>query len=324
MTSKKYFCSTLILAFLVVTAFISFNIYMNEYGLWGNAKGKSIQVWNDERTSKYLLSYNYIPANFEGILIGPSVSANLNTKKISEFKIYNASFNGANISELKYIAENVISRGNLKFMIICLFPYMTKDHGRKTSSIDPKEYWRSLGSKQMLRLYQQKYRVRLGLMEKSTYNDYGYNNFNIFYENNANPTIPNNNKNEKSLKRANKPNNTKGIFIDEVAYNELLQTVNLARAKGVQIFGFYHPYYIENFNEESFKSYKDRIDKIFTKQDFIWNMNTNEYMHFRCDISNYFDKSHFSWKGADFIIKEINNKLKCFYGHKSGNTISSL
>jgi len=152
MTFKKYFYGTIGVSLCIIISIIAFNIYMNEYGLFGNAKGKSIKIWHDERTSKYLLSYNYIPANFEGILIGPSVSVNLNTKKINDFKIYNASLNGGNISELKYIADNIIQRGNLKFIIICLYPYMTKDHGRKTSSIDPREYWGSLGSKQALEL----------------------------------------------------------------------------------------------------------------------------------------------------------------------------
>jgi len=74
------------------------NVYMNGYGLFGDVKEKFITLWHNERTSKYLFSFNYIPSNFEGMLIGSSVSDNLNTKKISKFKVYNASINGGNAS----------------------------------------------------------------------------------------------------------------------------------------------------------------------------------------------------------------------------------
>jgi len=282
---------------------------MNEYGLFGNARGKSIKIWHDERTSKYLLSYNYIPSNFEGILIGPSVSVNLNTKKIKDFKIYNASLNGGNISELKYIADNIIQKGNLKFLIICLYPYMTKDHGRKTSSIDPREYWGSLGSKQVVELYIDKLFIKLGFRH-DRYNDYGHNNYNVIAEN---LILKPAKELQNAIDKANPQETANKVMIDAIAYNELVQLVNTARKKGIKIIGFYYPYYMEKYNEATFTSYKDRIDKIFTNQDFIWNMNSEEYINFRSDLSNYYDKGHLSWKGADILIKVINNKLSAFY-----------
>lgn len=280
---------------------------MNEYGLFGNTKGRSIKIWHNERTSKYLLSYNYIPANFEGILIGPSVSDNIDTKKISGFKIYNVSIDGGNISELKYIVDNVIQKGNLKFIIICLYPYMTKDHGRKTSYIDPQEYWSSLGSRQTLNFYKSKLFIMNGI-GYDYFNDYGYNNYNLSKEKGGNreqKTINNETINKK---------NTPLEFVDKIAQKELTEIVNLARKKGIKIFAFYYPYFIENYNDLRFKAYKEIIDKIFNEQDIIWNFNTNEYLAFRSDPNNYYDKGHLSWKGADYMIREINNKLNCFYG----------
>ena len=313
MTFKKYFYGTIGVSLCIILSIITFNLYMNEYGLFGNARGKSIKIWHDERTSKYLLSYNYIPANFEGILIGPSVSVNLNTKKINDFKIYNASLNGGNISELKYIADNIIQRGNLKFIIICLYPYMTKDHGRKTSSIDAREYWGSLGSKQAVELYIDKLFIKLGFRH-DRYNDYGHNNYNLIKEKpNMKPpkALPITNNKANPEETANKVET-----IDEIAYNELVQLVKAARKKGIKIFGFYYPYYIEKYNESALTSYKDKIDKIFTNDDFIWNMNSREYTSFRSDLSNYYDKGHLSWKGAAILLKDINNKLSTFYNQR--------
>jgi hypothetical protein len=290
---------------------------MNEYGLFGDAKGKSIKVWYDQRSTKYLLSFNYIPANFEGILIGPSVSNNLDTKEISDFKIYNGSLNGGNISELKYIAENAIRKGNLKFMIVCLFPYITKDHGRKTSSIDPHEYWGTLGSRDMVKLYAAKFLTRYNLM-KNYNNDYGCFKFQI---EKAQKQVLQKDSGEDSKAKVNsnvikgKNNNIEFFpeYIDEVAYKELDDVLKLARDRNVQIFAFYYPYYIENFNEAKFNSYKDRIDKLFTSRDFVWNFNEDKYSEFRSDLKNYYDKGHLSNSGTDFIIREINHKLITFY-----------
>jgi hypothetical protein len=283
---------------------------MNEYGLFGNAKGKSIKIWFNERTSKYLLSYNYIPANFEGILIGSSVSDNLDTKKISRFKTYNLSINGGNISELKYIAENVIKRGNLKFIIICLYPYMTKDHGRKTPYIDQQEYWASLGSKETLKFYLDKLAIKYGF-RYDIYNDYGYNNFNLILEKPVVAKAKITTQSDKSSITKNKDNQVE--FIDEIAYNELFEIINLSRQKNVKIFGFYYPYYIENYNENLFKTYKEKIDKLFDVKDVIMDLNTDEYLEFRSDLSNYYDKGHLSWKGTNYLIREMNAKLNAFY-----------
>ncbi|MGD0280244.1 MAG: hypothetical protein ABSC11_13195, partial [Smithella sp.] len=163
MTSKSFFLKTILLSLTIISGIMLFNLYMNEYGLFGDVRGKSKIFCNNERTSKYLLSYKYIPTNFEGILIGPSLSDNLNTKDISGFKIYNTSISGGNISELKLIAENVIQKGNLKFIIICLNYYITKDHGCKTSHMNPQEYWGSLGSKETIKLYIERILIKLGI-----------------------------------------------------------------------------------------------------------------------------------------------------------------
>lgn len=313
MTFKKYFYLSIVFSVCIMATIVLFNIYMNEYGLFGNAKGKSIKIWHNERASKYLLSYNYIPANFEGMIIGPSLSDNLDTKKISGFKIYNASIRGGNVSELKSIVENVIQKGNIKFIIICLDPYITKNHEHKTSSMSRQEYWGSFGSKQILKIYCEKLFIKLNA-RYDFYNDYGYNNFNLTEEKQTDimkkTTKSLNNNKDKAVT---KDSGETVEFIDEDAYKDLSQIVNLSRQRGVKIFGFYYAYYIQNYSEAKFKSYKNRIDRIFTKQDVIWNMNTDEYYNFRNDPSNYYDKSHLSWKGADFLIREINNKLNMFY-----------
>lgn len=314
MTFRKFFYGSILLSICIISVIVSFNVYMNEYGLFVNPKGMPIKIWNNERFSKHLLSFNYIPANFEGILIGASVSDNLDTKKISGFKIYNASINGGNISELKYIAENVILSGKLKFIIICLYPYITKDHELKPSYISQQNYWASLGSKETLYFYLHKLFTTLGLTY-DTYNDYGYNNYNLIAEKQvvakAELITKSHPKSDSDTKK--KSNDNELIFIDKIAYNELSSILILSRKKGVKVFAFYYPYYIEKYNEKRFKTYKEKIDKLFDERDVIWNLNNDEHLAFRSDLSNYYDGEHLSWKGTKYVIREISNKLNLFY-----------
>ena len=318
MTFKKFFYSSLLISICIVTAIVLFNVYMNEYGLFGNTKGMSINIWNNERTSKYLLSFNYIPTNFEGILIGPSVSNNLDTKKISDFKIYNASIDGGNVSELKYIVENVIQKGNLKFIIICLSPYITKDNGPKTSGISQQQYWGALGSKEILYRYLYKLFTMLGL-RYDIYNDYGCMNFNLWFEKQvvAKSELVTKSHPERNVDKQKRNNDNEIEFIDKIAYNELSEILTLSRIKGVKIFGYYHPYYIEKYNERRFQTYKEIIDKLFNENDVVWNLNDEKYMVFRSDPSNYYDRSHFSSKGTHYVIREISNQLNLFYQRNS-------
>lgn len=175
MTSKLYTKISLGILFSFILLIVGVNYLWNPYGLFGNVKGKEIKIIDYEKSSKYLMSFNYIPQNFEGLLVGPSLSANLNTKNIKDYKIYNISMNGANISELKMAVDNVIKYGNLKFIIFCLDPYITKDYGMKSSQINVKEYWGTLGSINTLKL------LNASLSKKKQFEDssYGYNNFNL-------------------------------------------------------------------------------------------------------------------------------------------------
>ena len=58
---------------------------LNDYGLFVN-KNSKIYTAEHERTSKYLFTYNYIPKNFNGLLLGPSLGDQINTKKFETYR----------------------------------------------------------------------------------------------------------------------------------------------------------------------------------------------------------------------------------------------
>src|ERR1700712_5296696 len=118
---KKFLIKYTIISLVIVGLIAGLNYYIDIYGLFRGKKDRVMYI--NERTSKYLFSMRYIPENFEGFIIGPSLSANLNPEAIRSYKVYNASIMGANISELNYLVDNLIEKGKMKFAIICLGPY---------------------------------------------------------------------------------------------------------------------------------------------------------------------------------------------------------
>jgi len=284
---------------------VLFNVAVNDYGLFGNVSGREIKIYSylgSERLSKYLFSYNYIPSNFEGILIGSSVSDNLNTKLIQEFKIYNASLISGNISELRYIVDNLIQNNKkIWFMIICLDPYITKDSGRKTSYIHPREYWGALGSLDTVKMHISKLFVYVRLLPDYC-NDYGYYNFNV-----DKVGIDS----EKAIKEAARHSRIEKIEIDDDALRDLKGVVSNAKKHGLKVFAFYYPRPRELYllNKQPYSAYQTIINSAFSPEDLVWDFNGEYYKEFTRDYKNYSDSGHLSDAGALFLLKEIRNQI---------------
>lgn len=302
MTFKTFFTRYLLLSLSIVALVISFNVYMNEYGLFGDVKGKSIKIYGDERTSKHLLSLNYIPSNFDGLLIGSSVSDNIDSKEFVGGRIYNASINGAAVAELKILVDNVLAKGDLKCVIVSLYPILTESDEKRTSRMVPREYWGSLGSINTLDFYRVKLLVSWGRMY-DYFNDYGRYNYNLRKAGRDSMKLI-------QLKAAKmEPNET--IPVNGRAYKELDALLKTLRARGIKIFAYYHPIPQDYFvlYEKSFRSYQEKINALFVSTDVLWDYNTEEFIDFRKDYTNYCDDIHLSCNGIDTITRHINTKL---------------
>ncbi|MBN1545112.1 MAG: hypothetical protein JW902_00470 [Syntrophaceae bacterium] len=302
MTSKRFFLTCLGVSLLAAFLFAMINICMNDYGLFGDVRGRLIPIYANERTSKYLFSYNYIPANFEGLLLGSSLSNNLNTKDIKQYKIYNGSLSGANFTELKLIAENVIKQGKLKYIIICLHPYTIRTHGRRSSFMDPHEYWESLGSLATLELYRHKVLFRLGDKELIS-NEYGYHDRNLNKHIDA--------KRKISEAARNLVQTGSKFHIDMLAYRDLADIVACARENRIKIFAYFHPYPHEVYiiQKEDLEEFRNKISRLFNEMDSVWDFNSEHYLSFRKDYANFIDHTHLSPKGAQYILNEIVKRL---------------
>lgn len=309
MISKLFTKQFITITMVSITSLVTFNIYKNEFGLFGDHKNKDIRIYASEKTSKHLLSFNYIPNNFNGILIGPSLSDQMmNTKKLSNnYDIYNLSMDSANISELKYAVDNVLKHGDIKVFVICLDPYMTKDHGTKSSQIHPKEYYSTLGS-----MFNLKYYIKKTLNRKQ-------GSKSIFYDSYWGSTDYSHlNKDINSTRHINhtlsKINKNYNINIDDIAYSELQEVLSDVRKKDIQIVAYFYPRpkrVMENiYYKKTYISYQKKISKLLNyKDDIIINFVQDKYDYIRDDDRNYSDRVHLSAKGANNVMSILKEQI---------------
>jgi hypothetical protein len=132
----------------------------------------------------------------------------------------------ANITELNLLMENILSKGKMKAVIICLDPYITKDHGRKTSTMIPQEYWGALGSTNLLRTYLfyfiRKYNLIPSQYASDLHNEVGWDNFGL--------EMPNANA-QKAITDKVKLRSFENTTIDSVAYHELDNILRQIRSR---------------------------------------------------------------------------------------------
>ncbi len=299
---------------LIVVVTVCVNVYVDEFGLFGR---DDVRIWGTqvERTTKYLHAYRYIPDNFEGIVAGSSVSDNMDTRALDGYKIYNLSMRGANATELRYAVEQAINRGNMKYLILCLYPLTTRDSGCKTSQIKPVEYWLSVFS---MFPYQHvnKYKKRaidkpyLDIFHSS---EWGYSDDNMEKHGVVFAEVVETHKS--------KPYST--IVVDQTASSDLKRIVELAHKRDVQVLAYYYPIYHEWQQEYqatgAWEYYQSEINKLFSAEDLVWDMNTPEYYYITQDLSSYSD-GHLSDRGAQLVLDDIERKLNSL---KSGNTQSA-
>ncbi len=306
MTAKAFVFKTILIALLIIATIGIANFFIDPYGLFLEAKGRKIEVYTNERTSKYLLSFNYIPKNFDGFIFGPSLSDNLNPKAIPEYKIYNASIKGANISELRYLVNNIVAYGNMKFAIVCLDPYLTKDHGKKSAMIDPKEYYGALGSYNLLITYIFKF-LRDGkvLPQKWPLNvidEVGYNNFNL--------SMKGWDARQMILDKV-KKNESESTIIDSIALKELGETLAYLREHNIKIYGYFNPvpYQIREIDKQGYEIFTQKVSYLFTEKDILIDLNTPQYYFFTQNYANYSDQGHLSDQGQKFVVATMREAI---------------
>jgi hypothetical protein len=302
----RYIALMLMLVCVFGVGFTALNYESNDFGLWRHRD--HARIWALEKTSKYLLAHRYVPENFDAILIGPSVSANLDTRQIRGYKVYNLSMSGGNITETGAAARKYLEApGNHKLMIVCLYPYLTKNSGIKSFQIDEKEYYGSLFSLIPGAVWAGKI---LGAHDFDE-SEAGWNNFTP-----SQPRLTEQVAEDRrqALEHFNPDKAVPFFGIDPQAMMELDDLVKLARGRHVKVVAWYYPVFEPTLEimqgTGEWSAYKAAMAKIFRPGEIILDMDTPVYRGLRSDMSAYHDGAHMEQDGMDEVIKALNGALQ--------------
>ncbi len=300
MTFKRFFIRALLLSLVLAGSFVLFNVCMDEFGLFRKVEGRRIRIYTAEMTTKYLLSYRYIPKNFDALIIGPSLSDQLDPRKITGYKVYNLSLLMGNVSELKQSVENCLNRGNVRLMIICLNPYLTRDAIVWDKRLRPESLYSTLGSTFTFKFYNAMIKCRLDPKDDSFTESWSGYSRPIQKVPSVEAAIDDFAAKVKEVHS-----------INPTAFAQLRDMLQLARARGARICAYYHPmpYKVFSASEPGFRLYQQRINTLFDGRDLVADFNTPAYDAFRKNPANYIDHGHLSVAGADFVVGELNRLL---------------
>lgn len=302
MTSKRYLALVLALVVSVAGSFTLFNLVQDDFGLFWSRQDK--RIWTLEKTTKYLLSYRYIPEHFDGLLIGPSYSDGfVNTKQLDGYRIYNLSMEGGNATELRAAAVNAMERGHMRFIVICLSSYLTKDHGMKGPQINAKEYWGSLFSWLPIEILRAKWEAR----RHPEADRYVGTEWGASQPLSHHIAIPWDDYIQMQLNDPLLPQ------VDPVAYEDLRAIVATAHARGVKVLAYFYPYDHWRIRQAlangMWQRYQADMRALFDpRTDVVVDMTTPDYMAMRFDVACYTDE-HLSAAGAQRMLAELQRLL---------------
>jgi len=101
---------------------------IDPYGVLRNPTGRRLGIYFSERKAKFLMSKRYVPANFDGLIVGPSSSANWNISTLAGVRMYNESLPGGDAAEEQIEVDQALVRGHFKLALLMISPTMTSTH----------------------------------------------------------------------------------------------------------------------------------------------------------------------------------------------------
>jgi hypothetical protein len=162
MSNRRWLLLTVLTTLLAAGAVVGANVAADIYGLWRDPAHRALYAYGDDRVAKYLLSTRYVQANFDGVLIGSSISANWDVGGMHNARLYNESLNGGNIVEEKAVLDHLLERPGTRMVLLVVHPYLTAAHTFNTVDLTPREVWGSIGSLNLLDAYKNVLKIRLG------------------------------------------------------------------------------------------------------------------------------------------------------------------
>ncbi|HXA64291.1 MAG TPA: hypothetical protein VNV82_04015 [Bryobacteraceae bacterium] len=282
----------------VAGGIIAINVYLDIYGVFRDPRGRHLRVDNDERLTKYLLNGRYVPANFNTLMIGSSVSENWRLDKIGQLHTFNDSVNGGNIVEEKSMVDAALSRPGIQVALLIVHPFFTHSHNFETVPLTPRLRTEALGSLSLWDAYKNKARIQLHL-DQHIFDEYGSEDFAT-----ARAELP------LQLKRLMEMS---GDFeVDPIAFRAYREVVFELHAHGVQIVFIVPPPEQRLFvpKRAAFQKYFNTIRTVMDPTDKVIDFTTDEFADFRADPANFQDGVHLLPAGAARLVSVINARVQ--------------
>ena len=284
MTARLWIFTTFSTIAAVVGASAAIAYAVDPYGILRDPKGRDLIVYFFELKAKYLVNERYVPANFDGLIIGPSSSANWDVPSLAGARIYNESIPGGNAAEEQMLVDRALDKGHFKMAVFILEPSMTANHD-----------------------------INEGVA--ATKNVEAFGSFHLFAHEaafalhaahikfNKSDSSPNGKLVLNYAKRIQAAKLGAGQFnIDREGLNHYRDLIESLQAKGATIVYVAPPVYEPQYklNEAAYKTYLDTI-RMYLPPGPIINLNGPEYTAFRSNPDNYIDCWHLEPQGASTV-----------------------
>jgi hypothetical protein len=130
MSGRRWVVLTIATILAVAGVDIAAAYIVDPYGVWRNPVGRQlpVAVITNGRKAKFLMSKRYIPANFNGLILGASAVANWNVSTLAGTRIYNLSIDGGDAVEQKLVLDQALDRGHYRLAVLALAPVNTNSH----------------------------------------------------------------------------------------------------------------------------------------------------------------------------------------------------
>ena len=301
MTSRTFVVSTLALAALLAAGVAAINASVDFYGLYGDARGEERIVAAKDRLGKYLFGFNHIPSNYDALLVGSSISANVDTSLVPGVRMYNLSISAANMTDEALLLGNALDHGRYALVVFCLNPYLMADTTQKGGPLSPRDWWSGLGSLPLFQDYAVRAAEELGLYRRR-FDAWGGEVFGP-----ADPAMPDGEEALVEVLARTPPAERLRFPIDPEATALLDESLRRTRADGARVVAFFPPVYDGRYAafRPAYAEFEDRMRALFLPGEQVIGYNDGSLAELTRDPDSFRGSVHYSPAGAAVLSRAL-------------------
>ncbi len=301
MTGRRWILITLASIAAVAGVFIVNAYVADPYGVLRDPTGRKIRVYSFERPAKFFMNRRYVPANFDGLIIGPSSSVNWDIPVLAGARMYNNSLEGGDATEEQILVNQSLSRSHFKIVVAILYPSMTSQHVAN-------EGMDKIRSSEDLCSFHMLYNELGGILTAFHYH---------FHTSNSEPDGTMALLYTRRLAAG--PLGADYFKIDPLALEQYRATIESLRARGATIVYVVPPVYEPEYeaNRASYQAWLAEIRTLMPPAPVI-DLDSPEYLSLRSEPGNYMDPFHMEAQGTRQVSEILMQQVPQVIASKDG------